>query len=289
MSLGNRLFYVAIRGCLISALLLILASGGGAQSNPTALPTQPQQQQTVPPPPSVVQQPIPKPPHYQVSCERPEDHEAADLCEQRRMSKASEDSVWWLSFQTYLGILGAVLVLCSLWFTGSAAIAATRAAKAAEAAVGVASHTAELQLRAYLSNLESRLDDFRVGSRPCGTVTMINAGQTPAHDVTVKIALALADAPNTDYEINLLGHASKAPLGPGSKIHPHAWSEGLLSKEDYAGVLAGTKELYLFGEVAYLDIFGKRRETFFRLFLERENACNSDFIWSICAEGNKAT
>src|SRR5262245_44613735 len=93
-------------------------------------------------------QPEPRP--YEVNCSRPHDHEAADLCEQRRMAKAAEDAVWWARFQTILGTFGFVAVLVSLFFTGWAAIAASRAARSARDAVHTATTTAERELRAYV-------------------------------------------------------------------------------------------------------------------------------------------
>ena len=133
MPKGDWLHRIAIGGILVACLVLTRESE--AQGNPPAKPAQTQQQQPAPAPPSVIQQPVSQPAHYTADCQRPKDHEEADLCEQRRQAQAAEDSVWWAKAQTFLGVFGAALVILSLFFTGWAAIAASRAAKAAEAAV----------------------------------------------------------------------------------------------------------------------------------------------------------
>ncbi|SEP14896.1 hypothetical protein SAMN02990966_04115 [Rhodospirillales bacterium URHD0017] len=80
---------------------------------------------------------------YAVNCERPADHDAADLCEQRRQAQAAEDAVFWAR-------VGFFAVAVSLAFTGWAAVAAGRAAVAAESSVKISSQNAQTELRAYV-------------------------------------------------------------------------------------------------------------------------------------------
>src|SRR4051812_42953896 len=95
---------------LVGLLCLVLASEAGAQNQQSPAVASP----------------------YTVNCERPKDHNEADLCELRRQAKAAEDSVWWTRTGFYA-------VVVSLLFTGWAAFAAARAATAADKSVRIAS------------------------------------------------------------------------------------------------------------------------------------------------------
>jgi Glycosyl transferase family group 2 len=132
MSHGNWLYVIAIGGCLT----FTLSSGVRHAQNNSATPAQqPQQQKQAPTPPPIVEPQVAQPDYYKTSCETPKDHDAADLCEQRRMAKAAEDAVWWARAQTILGVLGFGVVIATLVFTAVATRAASRAAKAAEEAI----------------------------------------------------------------------------------------------------------------------------------------------------------
>jgi hypothetical protein len=126
--------HIALRGCLIAAAVVALAGEGNAQADATNPTQQPQQQQETSQQPPIIQEQSPESKYYEVNCERPKDHDAADLCEQRRMANAAEETVWWSRLQTWLGGVGFVAVIGSLIFTALAAFAATRQAKIAEVA-----------------------------------------------------------------------------------------------------------------------------------------------------------
>ena len=68
---------------------------------------------------------------YDPKCEKPKDHDEADLCVQREAVKSSEKAAWWAAFQSYVAIVGLVGVIASLTL---AAWAANESRKGADAA-----------------------------------------------------------------------------------------------------------------------------------------------------------
>lgn len=146
MSFSNRLHQFTVGGFLALGLI-VLASECSAQANgePPGQHPHAQQQGTNGSGPSDAVQSTKAGPiaeqqktgtrPYDPRCSAPKDREDADLCEQRRMSKAAEDAVGWAEFQSKLGVAGFLAVVLSLVFTGWAAVAAGRAAKSAEKSV----------------------------------------------------------------------------------------------------------------------------------------------------------
>lgn len=65
-------------------------------------------------------------------CSKPQNHDEADLCEQRRMAKAAEDAVWLGKVQLGVGVVGAFLLFLTLYYSRKATNAAMLAAKAAD-------------------------------------------------------------------------------------------------------------------------------------------------------------
>jgi hypothetical protein len=63
-------------------------------------------------------------------CEQPRTHDEADLCEQRRMSDAAKDAVWLNTIQTWIGGLGAFLLLLTVIFGFAGTWAAVKSANA---------------------------------------------------------------------------------------------------------------------------------------------------------------
>lgn len=202
MSFSDRLQHAVIRGCLIAALFL-LSGESGAQPNdtsstkqqthepsgaPTGTPLTPEKSQAGP----VAEQKETERAAYDPHCDKPKDREDSDLCEQRRMSRAAEESAWWTAFQSKLGIAGFAAVLLSLFFTGWAARAAAAAAKSAQQSIKVASQTAERQLRPWLTvqvdldsdiALEQGANNF--GLRIYARITIRNVGNSAARNVSV--------------------------------------------------------------------------------------------------------
>jgi hypothetical protein len=140
MSRRDWLYHVAVRGCLIAALSVPLS--GLAQED------EPQDQREAGQSRDAKEQANPshfgsisriereekkkEPDWNSPKCDQPQTHDEADLCEQRRMSKAAEDALVLSEIQTGLGIAGAALLFITLIAT---IIATWKAAVAANAAV----------------------------------------------------------------------------------------------------------------------------------------------------------
>jgi hypothetical protein len=58
---------------------------------------------------------------YKPDCNDPKDREDADLCEQRRMAQAAENSLFLSTIQIFLGIAGSGLLLWTLFYNRIAA------------------------------------------------------------------------------------------------------------------------------------------------------------------------
>lgn len=224
MSRSNWLHIVAFGGCLAAAV--VLSCEGHAQQNNTEAAQQTKQQEKAPnqlrsaPVPespkadASTDQQKPKASVYKSDCGDTPDHDEADLCEQRRMAKAAEDAVWWAAFQSKLGVLGFAAVILSLIFTGWAAVAASRAAKAAEESL------TKVQ-RPYI---------FIFGVRECrasfnkeydGFVpyTVANYGQTPAVIEKNGARLSLGDLPEIPEQENEDHPLVISPvMEPGEKL-----------------------------------------------------------------------
>lgn len=226
-----------------------------------------------------------------------------DLAQSVRSANAAEDAAWLSYLQTRAAIVGAALVLLTLGATAWAAWAAAdaaqiaresafaseRAADSAEQSVAIAADSAQRQLRAYVSNVATAARGFGRNFHFEATVTITNSGQTPAHDVTIKLAIVVATEPFADFEINVIGPLSKSHLAAGAQLTPFHRLEDRLDEANYQAILAGTKTLYLFGEVDYLDVFNKPHKTRFRFFLGKDQMKHAQPVLSVCPEGNEAT
>lgn len=278
MSFSGRLHHSAVRGCLIAAILLVSLSGeGGAQPNdgspakqpqsneqnasPAGMPPNPEKPQAVP----VPQQQEPERAAYDPRCDKPKDREDSDLCEQRRMSKAAEEAAWWAAFQSKLGIAGFVAVVLSLFFTGWAAVAAARAARAAQKSADAIPHIE----RAYVFFWDVQRRDFSFVPRPGRTVVIPtsgqnviyrNCGKTPAVIVKTKLECDVFTQPPNPASAPEKTLPSGAVIGAGDD-----WPRGKVdvSKEKIERAKSEGAEIYLYGEITYRDIFKNEQRTWF--------------------------
>jgi hypothetical protein len=156
-----------------------------------------------------------------------------------------------------------------------------------------AEKTAERQLRAYVlvdkatafsANREGAIAfygsdtgrggqplEIRSGYQPVAIFEFKNFGQTPAHDVEMFGNAAIVPWPlklETLPEIDFSQNHSKQIIGPGGIrtkydlfVEPH-----IITGEEYQGLTNERLAIFFFGEVRYLDAFGKRRVTRYRFF-----------------------
>lgn len=252
MSFSGWLHHFAIRGCLILALLLSLVGHGQAQTN-AAVPSQnTQAQKNPPPPPPVVQQQVTEAEYYKPTCDKPKTREDADLCQQLRMAKAAEDAVWWARAQSILGIIGFFGVLASLFFTGWAAITASRQVRLSRQALVQTDrafvYVSEGILGAVVNVKSDRVESWSTGVR------WKNSGNTPTKYLRLFIRLSVQAQPladDFDFPVAEVPdvHVMIAPDGTiDSAVLP-------LTLEQMDGVLAGTQYLYVWGWAEYDDVF----------------------------------
>lgn len=275
MSFSDWLHNAAVRRCLIVASLSILASVSHAQDDTATPAQQPQQQQAAPAPEPVIEQPIAEPDYYKANCEKPKDHDAADLCEQRRMAKAAEDAVWWARFQTWLGGIGFIAILGTLIFTGIAAFAASRSARIAEQALSVLERP---QIFVANVNFDPQITDqnilqFQDQAMPPVGYDAHNQGRTSAIFTEISdqfiFDFKLPDVP--DYW-EIVKYPELRALAAGGtqhlqcypvKLRPAVWDkitvEHRMTREVMGHLSAGSilnKHLFFYGYIKYRDLFG---------------------------------
>ena len=180
------------------------------------------------------------------------------------MVKAAEDSVWWAALQTKLGIAGFVAVVLSLIFTGWAALAATRAAKAAEATVAVSDRTGMNQLRAYISVVPVEAAYDRTNGVFSLKVQIRNVGQTPAKDARWYTGIApwffpLQEDPSGGLPPESPSR-SKIIIHPGTEIGATKNFEMDLRQGEALARSPIARLMYI-AQVDYFDIFGIERTT----------------------------
>ena len=211
MSQSYRLHQLAIGMCLIVTFAPQLASESRAQGD-TAASASASQQQNEPAPPSVIQPQMTEL-DYRISCVRPEDHDAADLCEQRRMAQAAEEAVFWARWQTLISVLGFSAVFVSLILSAVATRAASRAAKAAENAIVV-------ENRAWISFRQWNfgIDNDGTSAHPHFRFLWINKGKTPALNIQAWTGRAEAECFKGGLEIAFDESTTNMPIGPDGEF-----------------------------------------------------------------------
>lgn len=140
--------------------------------------------------------------------------------------------------------------------------------------------TAQRQLRAYVFEQADMEGLEQIQGFLVAQVAIKNAGLTPAHDVEAWAALVHLN------EVEYCSHSFKAqgvPITTGKfVVNPGSLHTVGARISDRSA--DPNQSLYLYGEIAYRDVFGDRHFTRFRLRkLSIPNA-----IWGYCAEGNEA-
>jgi hypothetical protein len=214
MSLGNRMFCVATRGCLIASLAFAsfaLHAQDKPQEKPQASPATQAEPKPAPPLLPVTIGPAERekavePDWDKLKCGEAKSHDEADLCEQRRMAKAAEDAVLLNKIQIVVGVVGFAFVIWNLWYVRKATLAAIVAAqisdksalatiKAAQASVdanNLQRQTFIADQRAWLTAVLHVSGDFFCGVGGASanvSVEITNVGKTPALEAVTSIEM----------------------------------------------------------------------------------------------------
>lgn len=151
------------------------------------------------------------------------------------------------------------------------ASAAKDSADAAKASVVLAETTAKRQLRGYVSKRVDAASFVDDGDNCSVQIRIKNSGQTPAHEVHCWVRLR-------SYPIGLpsgfgFEEVPAEIVAPRFVIHPggdfHTQSVDTDKPEGAAPISTARQgafaELYLWGEIRYLDVFGDPHRTWFRM------------------------
>lgn len=212
------------------------------------------------------------------------DHDKRNLAAQEDMAKWASRMFGVGIFETLVTLTGVVLVALTLRHT-------RRAADAARDTVNSMRDTAKRQLRAYVV-IDEVNKETRYTWPPEFVLTIKNAGQTPAHKLTVRTREIVATTEPVDADLDIQTAAEyEIPLGPGHT------SEHLLPRESLRDVCATCSyeafmrdrlhTLYIAGEIKYDDVFGNEQQTNFRFAYGPGDAENGNVTF--CLRGNVAT
>ncbi|MGB5083633.1 MAG: hypothetical protein WBO09_03320 [Methylocystis silviterrae] len=216
-------------------------------------------------------------------CPEAKSHDDADLCEQRRMSKAADDSVSLNKVQVLLGVAGFLALLVTIWLTYRATSAAIESNK-------IASDTAKRELRAYVHVCKAKISNANSEEwGPSISIGIQNFGQTPAYSVVHRFnyCFQMLGEPRFDKMIE----CRHSDIGPSqaffqSTLIPLAQWE--IHKNHIA---SGRRKFFFFGEITYIDVFDKTitRATRYRLEVMVDDEGIPDGSLVLCQEGNSTT
>jgi hypothetical protein len=242
-----------------------------------------------------------KPDWANPECNKPKDHDEADLCVQRQMAHTAQSSLYSNYVQIGLGVIGAGLLLWTLRYTRRATEAAAVAAKAARDSADALPNVERAYIfieihpnvadgiRRTLSELMNKTG-YRDGNLTLSAdirYQFINHGKTPAiakimsiefhHLVDLPTPISYDDEPLSQEIVIRAGEtypepaAQHAPDGinrrfgmsPGTTHYTfHRLTVAAsLNYHTARSIREGDSFLWLYGRVVYDDVFGKERKT----------------------------
>jgi hypothetical protein len=191
---------------------------------------------------------------------------------------------WWQGFWCSVRPTDALIAMLALCFVGLGGWQAYQLKRGAD----LAREDSRRRMRAYVSaDLAGEILNAFSPGLPAFQIRMINSGQTPAYDVRSWRAIAIHELP-LGAELARPADAveeSDAVIGAGGEAFLALHWQGALGKEQLADIKAGTRGLYVFGCIEYLDVFGDRHHTQFCLYQALGNGARM----KRAAHGNAAT
>jgi hypothetical protein len=118
-----------------------------------------------------------------------------------------------------------------------------------------------------------------------------NSGQTPAHKLTTRSAARqyLGNEIRRFDPPAAAPHISQVDLSSGAEALHVVPLATILNENGATALGEGRLELYVWGEVRYLDAFKRRQVTEFRFMLGGHHHWPQDNRFVVCAESNNAT
>ena len=115
------------------------------------------------------------------------------------------------------------------------------------------------QLRAYVfvdhGSFELSTDKNRLFIR--GLVRVKNYGQTPGYELVTCTRMDIFDTKSPSFNEDYMG-LGKSVIGPGSE-RDITVNKGPIDEADLVAIRAGTKSIFIWGRIDYIDAFKKKR------------------------------
>ncbi|MEZ5933883.1 MAG: hypothetical protein R3F54_18425 [Alphaproteobacteria bacterium] len=228
---------------------------------------------------------------YQRVCDNPQSTEEADLCQQWRMAEATEKMEGTAARQlraTYFEIAG---LLFTVFFTAWAAIAASKAARAANKSISVTRELGQKQIRAYVGIIDAKVHDFRLGQVVRLDLTMRNSGRSPAYNVRPSIfARSVVSSEHPEFDFASLERGqSRGDVGADGKFGTGCLFGKPCSRSFIDRITSGQGKFVVVGRIEYRDVFDESHETHFRMRLLPESIENGVGVLVPEEAGNRST
>lgn len=150
--------------------------------------------------------------------------------------------------------------------------------------------TANQQLRAYVFasvTNEGNLSPNKNGLL-CAPIIIKNYGQTPAYKLKSSIYIHPHLLPLTeDLSPNMIEGGSIGSLAPGQEFRTYPSLLKPLTNGITEGIKRGEAAIHVWGLIEYVDIFGVKQTTQFRLLSAGEDFSKGELAY--CEDGNDAT
>lgn len=190
------------------------------------------------------------------TCKPGVDVRSSDLCAQWKAADAAASSAWWAWLAGIVGTGGLLIAFGALWL--------------ARRANEIAGASAERQLRAYVLPGKISVEPPK-DNEPIKIVMHIkNTGQTPASAVRWGAISGIYKNPVPDSMWKTItDFEASSYLAAGEEIHSTMISAPLTASLR-SSLKSSNETLYIYGEVNYIDAFGRSRETRYRLRFKPE-------------------
>jgi hypothetical protein len=149
--------------------------------------------------------------------------------------------------------------------------------------------TAKRQLRSYVMSEGTDVKGGLTAAEPEFVVTIKNSGQTPAYKVKSWVCLVIShdlSVPQTFKRPDGFPQAVSV-VAPGGDFRLSARSPRAFTHTELDGLTKGTVAIYVFGEVAYNDVFGEGHTTQYRYMCGSFVGVSRDDRLFHCLEGNE--
>ena len=164
--------------------------------------------------------------------------------------------------------------------------------------VGVMVLNGRRQLRAYVFPNDAGLWDGSMLDQPMPEhanepgiiLNFRNSGQTPAYKVVswANMEVILRSEEDSLVAPERLEAFFSSNIGPGGIMPKSRWFGRPLSADEITAIETGTKAIYYYGRIEYVDAFRRKRFSNFRLFYGGKFPPAKGVVFNVCQRGNDA-